>query len=116
MKEKVKAIALEMAKESGLINLTRKALSDRTGIPDGSFLPVVGCTFSEIVRELVAEMGDTATHAVSKSRANPALRKKQILEVAINLAVQGQYLTTTRAQIATMAGVSEGLVTKYFKP
>lgn len=112
-REQVKQTALEMVKEAGLINLSRSALCERAGIPDGSFPHVMGCNFSEFVEEL-RDQSDDQTRAVTKNRANPALRKEQILKVAISQAKERGYNKVTRDGIAEGAGVSMGLVTRYF--
>lgn len=113
-REQVKAVAVEMVKEAGLINLTRRELCDRAGIPDGSFPHVMGCTFAEFVEELRNENIEQGMAPVSKRRAPAALRKEQLLDVAIELAVEDNYAKITRDLVAEKAGVSMGLVTKYF--
>jgi DNA-binding transcriptional regulator YbjK len=113
-REQVKAVAVEMVKEAGLINLARRELCDRAGIPDGSFPHVMGSTFAEFVEELRNENIEQGMAPVSKRRAPAALRKEQLLDVAIDLAVEENYAKITRDSVAERAGVSMGLVTKYF--
>lgn len=113
-REQVKQTAIAMVQETGLINLSRRDLCDRAGIPDGSFPHVMGCNFADFVSELKGEGHDGAAYPVSKSRANPALRKDQILNVAIGLAKEQGYHKITRDGVAGAAGVSMGLVTRYF--
>jgi DNA-binding transcriptional regulator YbjK len=113
-REQVKQTAIAMVQQAGLINLSRRDLCDRAGIPDGSFPHVMGCNFADFVNELKAEGHDGATYPVSKSRANPGLRKDQILNVAIGLAKEQGYHKITRDGVADAAGVSMGLVTRYF--
>lgn len=112
-REHVKQTALSMVEEAGLINLSRSALCERAGIPDGSFPHVMGCNFSEFVEELRGLRPDPA-HVVTKNRANPALRKDQILSVAVTQAKEVGYTKITRDGVAEGAGVSMGLVTRYF--
>lgn len=112
-REHVKQTALSMVEEAGLINLSRSALCERAGIPDGSFPHVMGCNFSEFVEELRGLRPDPA-HVVTKNRANPALRKDQILSVAVTQAKEVGYNKVTRDAVAVAAGVSMGLVTRYF--
>lgn len=112
-REHVKQTALTMVEEAGLINLSRSALCARAGIPDGSFPHVMGCNFSEFVEELRGLRPDPA-HVVTKNRANPALRKDQILSVAVTQAEEVGYTKITRDGVAEGAGVSMGLVTRYF--
>ena len=114
-RQHVKKTALEMVREEGLINLSRRDLCDRAGIPDGSFPHIMGCNFSEFLNELKAEVPKASTMLVSKSRVSPALRREQILLVAIEMAREGGYGKITRDAIAEQAGVSMGLVTRYFE-
>jgi DNA-binding transcriptional regulator YbjK len=110
-KQEIKQIAVGMVAEAGLINLSRRELCTRAGIPDGSFQYVTGQTFHDFVQELGPDAG---THAVSKTRADPVLRKKQILTAALDMAVVHGYQNITRGLIAERANVSVGLITRYF--
>lgn len=113
-REQVKEVAVCMVKGEGLINLSRRELCERAGIPDGSFPHVMGCNFSDFVEELKLENIQEIPHSVSKSRANPELRKDHILNVAVSMAMVSGYNKITRDKIAEGAGVSMGLVTRYF--
>lgn len=113
-REKVKQTAIAMVQKTGLINLSRRDLCERAGIPDGSFPHVMGCNFADFVNELKAEGHNGAVCPVSKSRANPALRKEAILSAAIEVAKEQGYLKVTRDLVAGRAGVSMGLVSRYF--
>jgi hypothetical protein len=110
----VKKVAIEMVKSVGLINLSRRELCERAEIADGSFPHIMGCTFLQFTAELKGEIDDTATHVVSKSRANPELRKEHILNAALSVAIERGYGKMTRDHIADTAGCSVGLVSKYF--
>lgn len=110
-KNDIKAIAQTMIVESGLINLTRRGLCDRAGIADGSFVHVVGCTFTDFVNELY---DDSDQPESNKKRNNPTLRRKQILNVAVNLAKNKGYHKITRDEIASGANIAAGLVSHYF--
>ena len=110
-KNDIKEIAQTMITESGLINLSRRGLCERAGIPDGSFTNVVGCTFTDFVKELT----DSGDHEeINKKRNSPTLRRKQILNVAVNLAKTKGYHKTTRDEIAKESGIAAGLVSHYF--
>lgn len=113
-REKVKLAAIAMVKQAGLINLSRRELCDSAGIPDGSFPHVMGCNFADFVEELREEGIETPDVPVSKSRANPGLRRDHILNVAIEMAKVKGYHKITRDGVAGSAGVSMGLVTRYF--
>ena len=103
-----------MVEEAGLINLSRSDLCERAGIPDGSFLHVMGCSFADFTEELKAEGIDETPFPVKKRRANPQLRKEHILSAAISLSKEIGYQRITRDAIAERAGVSVGLVSSYF--
>lgn len=115
-KELLKEAARAMASEVGLINISRKSLCDRVDIPDGSFLHVAGCNFTDFIEELKGELFPNRLGAgpTTKSRANPELRKEAILTAAIELAKEDNYLRVTRDNVAAKAGVSMGLVSRYF--
>ena len=113
-RDKVKSIAVEMVKEAGLINLSRGGLCERAGIPDGSFPHVMGCNFTDFVNELREETTLQGLVPVSKSRVPAALRKEQIIKVAVEMAIGDNYNKITRDGIAEHAGVSHSLVTKHF--
>jgi DNA-binding transcriptional regulator YbjK len=113
-REHVKETAVAMVRETGLINLSRRELCDRAGIPDGSFPHVMGCNFADFVEELREDGVEQSVAPVSKRRANPALRKDYILAVAVDMAKGVGYHKLTRDAVAEKAGVSMGLVTRYF--
>ena len=113
-REEVKKVAVCMVKSEGLINLSRRQLCERSGIPDGSFPHVMGCNFSDFVEELKAENIPEFSYSVSKTRANPVLRKDHILNIAVLLSKEVGYTRITRDRVAEAAGVSVGLVTRYF--
>ena len=114
MRDKAKTIALAMASEHGLINLSRNDLCDRMEIPTGSFTALVGCTFKEFIDEIKKDVPDNIIRPVFKLRADPQLRRDVLLSVAVGLAIKVGYHKITRDQIATKAMVSTGLVSHYF--
>lgn len=101
-----------MIAENGLINLSRKELCERSGISDGSFIHVMGCTFTELIKQLSDDTEKIYT--VNKHRVNPKLRKEHILNVAVDVACNHGYHKLTRDAVAETAGVSMGLVSRYF--
>lgn len=113
-REHIKETAIEMVREAGLINLSRRELCERAGIPDGSFPHVMGCNFAEFVDELKSAGVEAEVYPVHKTRANPALRKDHILSAAVAMAKEVGYCKLTRDSVAEAAGVSMGLVTRYF--
>lgn len=111
-KQKVKQTAETMIAENGLINLSRRDLCERAGIADGSFIYIMGCTFTDFVKQF---KDNGTNHRVNKNRVtNPALRKEHILSVALTVACEIGYYNLTRDAIAETAGVSMGLVSRYF--
>ena len=112
--DEIKKTAITMVRERGLINLSRRDLCQRTGLADGSFPRVMRCTFTEFVEQLQLEGHGDAIYPVSKSRANPALRRANILAVAVAQSRTRSFSQLTRNIIAEAAGVSPGLVTRYF--
>ena len=115
-REQVKAIAIEMVKSHGLINLSRAGLCERAGIPDGSFPHVMGCSFGDLCKELQDEgvKADVGVKTVTKTRANPTMRREHILQTAVELALKSDYTKISRSEVANRAGVSDSLVSRYF--
>ena len=109
----IKTIAKEIANEKGLANLPQKELCMRAGIPLGSFTHVTGFKFRQLMSELKREIPNTASNFPLKNRVDPELRKQQILDVAVGLAATKRYDKVTREEIATLCGVSVGLVSRY---
>lgn len=112
--QQMKARAREVAAEKGLINLTRAGLCADAGIPDGSFGAVMGCSFAELVAELMREGLAVGEPGVSLRRAQPEVRRESILNAAIVAAQAKGYAKVTRAEVAQLAGVSTSLVQRYF--
>lgn len=113
-KEHIKQVAIEMIEASGLINLSRFDLCQCAGIPDGSFPHIMGCTFAEFIEELKPTVETVTVHQVVKARANPELRREQILDTAIDMARGIGYHKLTRDSLAGRVGVSMGLINRYF--
>lgn len=116
MQKKIISTALQMAKSEGLINLSRPELCKRVGISEGSFTYHMGCSFTKFtqnIKPLVVENNNIKV--VNKKRVtDPTLRKEHILNVAINTAKIISYDKLTRQDVAENAGVSIGLITRYF--
>jgi AcrR family transcriptional regulator len=55
------------------------------------------------------------SRGTTMSRENPRVRKKQILNAAVNLAIKVGYQQITRLEIAKSVGISVSLVTNYFR-
>ncbi len=110
----VVTIARKMVRSKGLINLSRLELCDKSGIPDGSFHHVMGCSFAQFIKELQAENIKQPMAPVSKRRVPAEMRKEHILAVAVDQAKKMGYHKITRDAVADAAGVSFGSVNRYF--
>ena len=114
-REEIKDIAIRMAQESGLINLSRVAICERAGIPEGSFPHYVKCGFREFFEEVRQTVDEKKIHPITRKRASsPELRKASIVASAVDLAQQEGYREITRSGVAEHAGVSDGLIYRYF--
>ena len=110
-KEQVEKAAKELIEESGLVNLTRDSLCTRAGIPDGSFVHVMGESYTDFVAR---QKSETRVHTVSKKRISSDDRKDALLRVAVGYSITHGYLTLTSPILAKEAGLSTSLVTHYF--
>ncbi len=116
IRQKVKDTAIQMVNQNGLINLSRSDLCEASGIPDGSFPHVMGCNFIDFIAELKRDgVSGSSTHIVKRVRANPHLRREQILDAAINAAKEIGYQKITRYDVAKKAKISMGLISRYFE-
>jgi len=113
-KRRIRSAAKDLAKKNGLINLSRKDVCERASVPDGSFPHIMGCTFAELIEEIKPEVSNNIAHPVNKQRANPAMRREQLLQAAIEIAKGCGYRNITRTAVAERADVSMGLVSQYF--
>lgn len=105
---------VKLAKSKGLINLSRQDICSEIGITDGSWFSVVGCTFTELVKELKEKIGEEKAFPVSKKRTSPELRKDHILTVALKEAERCGFSSISLVKIAEAAGVAHSTVLKYF--
>ena len=106
--------AMELIKRDGLINLSRNELCEDCGIAVGSFQHVMGVNFSDFVQQL-ADAGHLGPINVESSgRSHPGIRRAQLLSVAVDLAKTKGYGHITRGDVAEAAGVSMGLISRYF--
>jgi AcrR family transcriptional regulator len=113
-KQKIIETARLMIQEKGLINLSRKDLCNRVGIPDGSFVHIMNCTFNQFVLKLRQGRVESIMHDVNKTRVEPNLRRDQLLKIAVLIATNEGYNNLTREMIADRANVSVSLITRYF--
>ena len=113
-REHIKQLAISMARESGLINLSRRELSRRAGIPDGSFRHFTGGNLEDLKDEIRADVGDVVPRVVVRQRMNPRLRKAHILGAATELAEIRGYSQLTCVGVAKYAKLSASAVKMYF--
>lgn len=112
MYQKIVETAQRLIKENGLVNLSRQALCDAAGIPDGSFSNIVGMSFTKFIEK--EDFQDTGTHKITKKRISPEMRKSALLNAAVELAKSQGYANVKREDIADEAGVSVSLTNHYF--
>jgi len=110
-RDEVLKAALELAKEVGIINLTRKMVCAKAGIADGSFPHIMGQSFTAFTATLTP---DEKLHEVSKKRLSKDIRKDHILRTALVAAKERGYTSITRTILAEKSNVSQGLITHYF--
>ena len=110
-KEALRRAAEELAAEIGTINLKRPDVCARAGIPEGSFVSIMGQSFTEFVTTLEAPLGvkSKASRSVSAK-----LSKQGIIAAAVVEAERDGYRRFTRSAVAERAGVSESLIQYHF--
>lgn len=111
--EEVKATAIQMADEEGLINLKRPALCERAGIKDGSFQIIMGMSFTSFLEE-IKPLCTNNRHQLKKGRAKGSVRIDQVLELALDLCEEVGLYHVTRLELAERCGVSPGLFYHHF--
>jgi AcrR family transcriptional regulator len=114
-KKKLIKITVELAKEKGLINVSCADVCNKAKIPEGTFKHVTGSTFTDFIKDVsymnIVEPGNIK---VTKARTQPVLRKKHIVDIAVELAKKHGYRNINRDMIAKEAGVSGSLISQYF--
>lgn len=113
-KDDILQTAITLAREIGLVNLSRGALCERLNIPEGSFLHHAGQTFADLFAAVRAVVGDAQIAPITRKRVNPELRARSILASALEVARTQGFQTLTRARIAEHAGISPGLVARHW--
>ena len=113
--DEIAELALRMAREKGLINLTCADVSREAGFPEGSFSARAGYTFTELVTKLTPLLRDMPHHTQTVNRrANPAVRRDQIIKAGLYVAQQKPYNTMKYGEVAEQAGVARTLISHYF--
>jgi len=57
-----------------------------------------------------------SSESIMRKRLDPLSRRDELLEIALQLAIEKGYTNLDRSMIAKKAGVSISLITEYFKP
>lgn len=113
-KESALQAGIKLAREKGLINISRLDISTAIGIQDGSWSHTVGVSFASLVAEIKEAIGDEKYSPVLKKRVAPQLRKENILSCAIKLAEKVGYTKITATAVAEYAGITHQTVMHYF--
>ena len=113
-KKALTTIAIQMIKEKGLINLTCANLCKRSQIARGSFEHVAGCGWKKFYCNLQKIVPNNIIHPVTKQRTAPELRKQQIINIAILVAIKTGYQNLTRDNIMQKANITTGVITQRF--
>lgn len=114
-KKKLTKVALKIIKEKGLINLECEEVCKHARIPKGSFTLVTGCSWTAFFNELKKTVSDTTLHKITKTRLDVDLRKKYILDAAINIAKKIGYQKLTCKNISHETNMSRSHITHRFK-
>lgn len=112
-KDRITQIAIKLIDKHGLINLSKKILCDAAGIAEGSFKYIMGCTFTQFVDQL-SESYDLKIVQVNKTKVNPRLRKKQIINIAIDIAREKGLNNLSRSELSNRAKCSPALIHSHF--
>jgi len=105
--------AVELARQEGVHTLNRDTLSAHFEMPAGSFAYAMGCSYSEFMAKVADEL-PLELCAQPGARMQPALRRKQIIACAVELARTHKYWGFSRKQVADLAGISEANVSRLF--
>lgn len=111
--ETIQTAAIEMANQCGIMNLSRKELCTRLKIPDGSFLVLAGCTFTELI-EAIRPKCKTGIKPKDNRRTSAALRTEYLLSLSMDVAEREGFNKLSRTLVAEECGVSESLLAYYF--
>lgn len=108
--------AVELAREHGIINLTRKMICDAVGVSERRFNQETG-GITALTNTLSAEHPDLKRVGgeVKRRSINPALRREHILTSAVAAATENGYYAFTRDDVAEIEGCSPSLVTRYYQ-
>lgn len=108
-------LALRMAREKGLINLTCEDVANEAGFPGGSFTARAGYTFTELVTKITPMLRDMPHHTQTVNRrAHPAARRDQLIKAGLYVAQRKPYNAMRYADVAEQAGVARTLIAHYF--
>lgn len=109
-KQRIQAVAVRLAAQVGVVNLTRTMVCNEAGIPAGSFTHIMGVGFIEFLDQL---RNDGHNLGSGGTRTTPDVRRDVIMRAAVATAEMIGYDKMTRDEIAEMAGCSPSLVSRY---
>ena len=111
-KESIIRATEELVREIGAVNVTRQAVCERAGVPDGSYPSIMECTHTEYMNAHFAN--SVMPDNITKKRISSDNRKNHLVRKAVELSRVLGYTKLTRVELANGANVSEGLVSHYF--
>lgn len=114
-KEKIRSSAVKLAKQIGIINLSRQEVCDLAGVKDGSFPAIMECTFADLLHDIQKEVPlFIESVGITKKRIDPTIRRDLILHRVLDMSEEHGYRQVTRPMIADRLGISERLITHHF--
>lgn len=112
--EQITQAILDVAKRKGLINVTRKDVAEKLKITEAAVTGALPCSFLNFVSQIEDKVIDQMATPSTVKRANPSLRRVQILSAAIDIATEVGLPNVTRGAVARQASVADSLVSYYF--
>lgn len=96
--------AIRLASEEGLHTLNRERLCAALGVSPGSFAHVTGVSYTTFLREVAYRLPLDHMRG-GAARMDSAIRRRQVLAHAIDLARKFGYSRITAEQVADAAGI-----------
>lgn len=117
IKQKLENTAVRIAREKGVINLTKDEVCKAVGVEPYAFKGIMGETFTEMISRFERSGIGVGMFPVQRERVQHDLRAEQIMDHALRLAEEmGYYAQVTYSEVAESAGVSRSLMYHYFGP
>jgi hypothetical protein len=103
----------ELARESGLINITLETLCARAQVSPGSFKYIMGVSFTEYKEAQRSRFKDQ-DHKLSRRRVSKEERYNHIVNKAYEIAEKYGLINLKRSLLSDISGVSPALISHYF--